>query len=329
MKVKFPEYYKNFACIADRCTDNCCIGWEIDVDAQTREKYRFVRGALGEKMKERIADGKDSSHFILCGERCPFLNGSNLCDIIMELGETSIPDICRLHPRYFSRFGEAIYGGIGLCCEVAAELILSESGEHTYREFDFDDVFDEDYDEDIFKLICGKKQSLVDILADNDSKIGDKLKALLFEGDKIQAEIDGFDASYDIGCCITLCEYFESMEHLDGELMTLLKGCVTAQKRALTPEEERYVSNFAIYFIDRYFCEGARDGDIIGKIALTLLSSAVFALLLMSEPSTSPKRAVHIAKCYSKEIEYSEENVARIMTENEALYLAREIIEKI
>ena len=27
-----PDYYKKFSCIADKCPDTCCAGWEIVVD---------------------------------------------------------------------------------------------------------------------------------------------------------------------------------------------------------------------------------------------------------------------------------------------------------
>ena len=329
MKVKFPKYYENFACIGERCTDNCCIGWEIDIDSETRRKYSTLGGELGERMKKSVADEDGHSHFILCGERCPFLNGKNLCDIITGIGEVGLCYICRLHPRYFSRFGDVAFGGVGLCCEAAAELILAENGTHEYCDFDFDEVFDDEYDEEIFELIRDKKQALVDIMRNNSLNIEERLRLALSKAESIQSEIDSFEGSYGTLKEVALYEYFDSLEHLDGELMGLIEGCNRTQKKPLTSEQVRYVSNFAIYFIDRYFYEGARDGDIIGKVAFAVLSSALFALLLMSDGDSSLSRAVHIAKCYSKEIEYSEENAERIMTENEALYLAKELLKRI
>ena len=35
MVFRVPSYYKNFRCIADKCPDNCCRGWEIDIDEDT------------------------------------------------------------------------------------------------------------------------------------------------------------------------------------------------------------------------------------------------------------------------------------------------------
>ena len=62
MKIKLfaPEYYNEFKCIADRCTHSCCIGWEIDVDGDTVEKYeslpaeekKYVNDIVLENIKE-------------------------------------------------------------------------------------------------------------------------------------------------------------------------------------------------------------------------------------------------------------------------------------
>ena len=32
IKMIYPEYVENFKCIGGECEDNCCIGWDIDVD---------------------------------------------------------------------------------------------------------------------------------------------------------------------------------------------------------------------------------------------------------------------------------------------------------
>ena len=39
MKLYAPAYYKNFKCIADKCEHSCCVGWEIDIDKETLDKY--------------------------------------------------------------------------------------------------------------------------------------------------------------------------------------------------------------------------------------------------------------------------------------------------
>ena len=38
MKYIFTDFYKDFYCIGDKCSDTCCVGWSIMIDEDT---YRF------------------------------------------------------------------------------------------------------------------------------------------------------------------------------------------------------------------------------------------------------------------------------------------------
>ena len=40
MQFTFPNYYKEFSCIAGACPDTCCAGWQILIDDKTLKKYR-------------------------------------------------------------------------------------------------------------------------------------------------------------------------------------------------------------------------------------------------------------------------------------------------
>lgn len=53
--IRRPSYYKNFRCIGSACTDNCCIGWEIEIDADTLAYYQTVSGSFGEKLRASIS----------------------------------------------------------------------------------------------------------------------------------------------------------------------------------------------------------------------------------------------------------------------------------
>lgn len=125
--VRKPDYFDRFRCTASACSDNCCIGWEIDIDEKTAGKYKNVPGKLGKKLQEMILWPEEPPRFILQRERCPFLDQDNLCEIIRELGEDSLCDICREHPRYYEWFDGLTEKGVGLCCEAAAGLILGSS----------------------------------------------------------------------------------------------------------------------------------------------------------------------------------------------------------
>lgn len=48
MKHLAPAYYGAFTCLADRCRDNCCIGWEIGIDPDTAAFYDSFPGETGD-----------------------------------------------------------------------------------------------------------------------------------------------------------------------------------------------------------------------------------------------------------------------------------------
>lgn len=122
-----PMYYKNFKCIANKCKDNCCIGWEIDIDDDTYKKYMDTKGDFGKKLKDNIYNIDNLHCFKLDkNERCMFLNKNNLCEIILNMGEENLCEICQKHPRYINRHNGLKEYGLGLACEEACRIILTE-----------------------------------------------------------------------------------------------------------------------------------------------------------------------------------------------------------
>lgn len=129
--IVMPDYSIGFQCIAGKCRHSCCIGWEIDIDDDTYEMYKTVTGPVGEKLKTCIcppSEEEPQAHFIMAGkERCPFLNSDNLCELILNLGEDSLSEICTEHPRFYKDFSDHMEMGYGLCCEEAARMLFSHS----------------------------------------------------------------------------------------------------------------------------------------------------------------------------------------------------------
>ena len=37
------SYYDDFKCIGSKCPNSCCVGWEIDLDINTFQKYRDLQ----------------------------------------------------------------------------------------------------------------------------------------------------------------------------------------------------------------------------------------------------------------------------------------------
>lgn len=142
MLLRVPDFYHKFHCLADKCTDSCCVGWEIDVDETSLAKYRkLASGQLTanpqrQEFAQEILQNIEDGHFrLLPGDRCPFLQQNGLCKLIRNLGcngtdmgpdgENVLCDICREHPRFVEVYGDIMEKGVGLCCEEAVRLLLT------------------------------------------------------------------------------------------------------------------------------------------------------------------------------------------------------------
>ena len=160
MKLIAPNYYPQFRCIADHCRHSCCIGWEIDVDSESLEKYAALPGELGEEIRASIVTEDECAHFRLAEhDRCPFLNEQGLCRMILGFGEDVLCQICRDHPRFVSEFSSRTEIGLGLTCEAAAQLILEQTAPLSLITLE-DDSLEEETDEYEAYLLALRAQLL-------------------------------------------------------------------------------------------------------------------------------------------------------------------------
>ncbi len=122
-----PTFFGRFRCRAGACAHSCCRGWEIDVDGDSAARYLACPPPFGDRLRQSLACGEEGYSFRLTREEaCPFLNREGLCELILTLGEDALCDICREHPRFYGAAGDLEYAGLGLSCEAAAQLLLSE-----------------------------------------------------------------------------------------------------------------------------------------------------------------------------------------------------------
>ena len=137
-----PDFYDRFRCKAGACTHTCCQTWEIDIDDETAFYYEQVPGALGEKIRAAMSFNEDGAYFGLNQEGfCPLLREDGLCEIICQLGEEALCDICALHPRFFNDVQEHEFWGVGLCCEAAAELLTESDAPLQFLSEDIDQAW--------------------------------------------------------------------------------------------------------------------------------------------------------------------------------------------
>ncbi|MDK0606193.1 flagellin lysine-N-methylase [Clostridium perfringens] len=133
MKVRVPNYFNEFKCIASECEDTCCAGWEIVIDDETHKRYENVEGEFGEILRSKIVKSDGENIFLLNNGNCSFLNEKKMCEIYINLGEDHLCYTCQQFPRYTEEFLDLKEVGLSLSCPEAARIILRRAENTTFN----------------------------------------------------------------------------------------------------------------------------------------------------------------------------------------------------
>lgn len=293
MNIYAPDYYNEFKCIADKCEHNCCTGWEIDIDGDTYDKYKCVAGEFGNKLKSNIST-EGEPHFILTdNDRCPFLNENNLCEIIINLGEDYLCGICNDHPRYRNLFSDREEIGIGLCCEAAAELILTRVKKTEFIKLCGEDEFcDEDE-----KAFFEERDKILSIVQDRGITPAKRIEKL--------TEI--YDITLPYTSADKWAEFLKGLERLDNDWDDILEKLIkdSSVTESLSTENDIMNEQLLVYFIHRHLADSIYDESIRERLAFAIVS----VMLINALSLAAGEKFTEIARMYSSEIEYCEENM--------------------
>lgn len=303
MKLVAPDYYQEFTCIADRCSHSCCIGWEIDIDEESLARFEALEGDYGSVLRSRIDYDGEAPHFRLgAGERCPFLQENGLCEMILKLGEDALCQICTDHPRYRNCLTDHTEIGLGLCCEAAGELILGRTAPVGLTVLEDDGIADEPDPEE--ETLLSFRDMLFDILQDRSCTLEERVEELLATcGARLPA-----------GGIAEWAEFLLSLERLDEGWTEKLAALRAAEPAAL-PEGTPWdipLEQAGVYFLYRHLPAALDDGDVSSKAAFAAMSVKLLWALFVREGGKRLSELVELARMYSSEIEYSEENLQAV-----------------
>ncbi len=96
----------------------------MNIDQESLQTYKKDASDFSSALKQGV-NFKKSKFKVGKNGRCHFLNGKNLCEIMINLGEKSLCQVCTDHPRFRSFFNDRIETGLGFCCEEATRNILT------------------------------------------------------------------------------------------------------------------------------------------------------------------------------------------------------------
>ena len=315
MKRFVPEYYADFACIMGACRHSCCIGWEIDIDERSLARFRNTGGEIGKRLSDNIVLDGENAHFRLTeSERCPFLNGDGLCDLILDRGEDILCQICADHPRFRSFYSDREETGLGLCCEAAARLILQRREPARWVLFS-DDGADEGLFEDEAELLQ-LRDELTAIA--QDRKLNTDARAA-----KISevCGLEGLDLRFKDRTAFLL-----ALERLDEAWTEQLQTFSSSAALPLPDDDKCSVAleQLLVCLLWRHMPAALNDDDLRGHIAFALfiwqLLRDMIAVSCERRGRFEIEDAVELARLCSSEIEYSDENIGAILDKLHAVF---------
>jgi len=302
MKLMAPDYYPDFHCIADRCRHSCCIGWEIDVDEDSLARYQALPGPLGDKLREHIDPTPEGAHFRLGeGERCPFLMESGLCEMICEAGEGILCQICADHPRFRSFFSDRTEIGLGLCCEEAARLILTQEEPMTLVTLEDDGEEDELWEED--ESVLALRAELIALAQDRSLPMLARVEAIEARCAASTPDLPDWSA------------FLLTLERLDEAWADRLTDLTTLPQRTdmTDPSWALPLEQLLCCLLYRHLPGALEDGMLRERALMcTLLWRAARGMTAGIEEATIADFC-EICRMLSSEIEYSDENIAAIL----------------
>lgn len=311
MILRKPDFYDQFKCIASRCTDTCCVGWEIDIDEATQEVYRKVSGVFGDRLRENIEDG----HFkLLPHDRCPFLDKDNLCEVYQNLGEDALCDICTEHPRFVEVYGDIMERGLGLCCEEAARLLLEGEGPLAFTSEECDEPEDEldDDDREVRDQVLGEREWMFETLADQETPFAEKLNKIFgYTGENPFAPFENANAMFEL--LTKLESYGPDWDAALSRIKARIESSEPIVDQGFFSETESV--RLLAYLIYRHYAKCLFDGREQGKqqFALFFWNLARFFTkeLAGDNPVFSPNprtnTIINAVKILSKQLEYAQE----------------------
>lgn len=301
MQTVFPHYYPRFHCIADRCRHSCCIGWEIDIDEASLRRYRKLSGPLGEELRRCISPDADCPHFILTEkERCPFLNEKNLCRLILSEGEGALCQICRDHPRFRNTLAGRTEIGLGLCCEAAADLILGcKEPVHLLAEGDSAPAVASPFEQ----LLLEVRTKAFAILQNRALPLAERFSRFA----------STFSLSLPKKSPAEWAALLSSLERLDPLWDAQLAALAACDRFDSCPPAhlETPLEQLCLYLIYRHLPSAQDETEIKAYLSFALLGcQLLLQLCLCKEEAGGCSFAdfAELARLYSSEIEYAEDN---------------------
>ena len=193
MIYTYPDYYKKFSCIADKCPDTCCGKWQIVIDDDSLEKYEDYNGEYRDELRRKV-NWKEGVFRHGRSGKCAFLRDDMLCDMYIHMGKNSLCTTCREYPRHTEEFENVREVSLSLSCPEVARILMNITDKVTFvtEEDDEDEVFD-DFDYFLYSNLEDIREEILKIIQDRSVDIRIRIERVLQIGASAQRHYDEGD----------------------------------------------------------------------------------------------------------------------------------------
>ncbi len=277
----------------------------MNIDEQTLLNYQSDSSSFCDTLKRGINFKKSCFKSDKNG-RCAFLNSSGLCEIIINLGEQSLCQVCRDHPRFRSFFNDRVEEGLGFCCEQATRIILAFEDKIEPLLVNDDCAFEElDFNQ---KNVFVFREKVLSIIQDRNVNINQRINNLL---DVCNVQL----ASKDFA---KIVKTFLSFERLDKSWTFRLKSLKKKGSSKYTCERlSLYAEQFLVNSLYRHLYDAEDTLEVRARTVACLIGWWIIDSIIELEKGKNESEfnlIVDVVRAYSSEVEYSQKNLDRLFT---------------
>lgn len=193
MIYTYPDYYKKFSCIADKCPDTCCGKWQIVIDDDSLEKYEDYNGEYRDELRRKV-NWKEGVFRHGRSGKCAFLRDDMLCDLYIHMGKESLCTTCREYPRHTEEFENVREVSLSLSCPEVARILMNITDKVTFvtEEDDEDEVFD-DFDYFLYSNLEDIREEILNVIQDRNVDIRSRIERVIQIGASAQRHYEEGD----------------------------------------------------------------------------------------------------------------------------------------
>lgn len=249
MIYTYPDYYKKFSCIADKCPDTCCGKWQIVIDDDSLEKYEDYNGEYRDELRRKL-NWKEGVFRHGRSGKCAFLRDDMLCDMYIHMGKESLCTTCREYPRHTEEFENVREVSLSLSCPEVARILMNITDKVTFvtEEDDEDEVFD-DFDYFLYSNLEDIREAILNVIQDRSVDIRIRIERVIQIGASAQRHYDEGD----------LVMWDECEEQDKPEICRKLEFC---------PEHSNTEINNEVFLDDEYVLLQRQFGFLLVELEL-------------------------------------------------------------